>query len=160
MRCHRNAALDCRTTELCEIMGCQAATIPDRAGVPQVPAAPTLNALERLAVRVHDRIEGLRKPAPEPPLPPLPSLTMEEVLSEIRTTLPEPAPAPAAPPPPAPPAPPPAPARPPAAKSGPDEIKVVRARYGGWVFVEGGAPVAVAVDAAGAGTTLAILLAG
>lgn len=58
---------------------------------------------------------------------------------------------------PAPPAP-----RPPAgpAKQPPREIKVVAVPHGGWVFVEANAPIAVALDRAGAGNTLAQLLAG
>lgn len=156
MRCHRYAALDCKTAELCEIMGCQA-------GVPQTPAPtppapePSLSWLERKAVALHDRLDGLtRKPAPEPPLDPLPTLTMEQILSEIRAVmpplpdapLPPPAPAPAPPPPPA----------PVATKQPPREIKVIAVPAGGWVFVEQNAPVAVAVDRASAGQMLAQLL--
>lgn len=173
MRCTRNAALDCRQTELCEIMGCQAGLEPPGISTPAKPAegppassteerGPSLSWLERKAVALHDRLEGLaRRPPPEPPLPPLPSLTVEELLSEIRTVMgpaPE-TPLPAAPPP----APAAAPAGAPAAPAAPArqptrEVKVVSVPAGGWVFVEGNAPVAVALDPTGAGQALATLL--
>ena len=130
-------------------MGCQAGV--EQAPAPK-PAQPTLGPLERFAVRLHDRLDAIgRKPAPEPPLPPLPSLTMEELLSEIRAVTSPPPEAPLPPPAPAP-APPPPPRQP------PREIKVVAVPAGGWVFVEGNAPVAVAVDRASAGQMLALLL--
>lgn len=179
MRCTRNAALDCRQTELCEIMGCQAGLEPPGISTPAKPAegppassteerGPSLSWLERKAVALHDRLEGLaRKPAPEPPLPPLPSLTVEELLSEIRTVLGPPPPAggltESAPPSPA--GPPPQFAPPAAAtvrgpmNQAPRELKVISVPAGGWVFVEQNAPVAVALDAAGAGQALTTLLA-
>ena len=77
-------------------MGCQAGVVQEAAPAPPPPAV-SLNALERLAVKLHDRIEAIgRKPTPEAPPPAKP--TMEEVLSEIRTTLAEPPPAPSPPP--------------------------------------------------------------
>jgi len=160
MRCTRHAALDCRQPEACEILGCHAGAA--QVVAPAAPAAVALGPIERAMVRLHDRIEALgRKPARE--LPPLPSLSMDEVMSEIRTMLPDPAPAPVAPPgpPPAPPAAP--PAAPAPARSAPQrqaarEVKIVAVAHGGWVFVEQNAPVAVALDPVGAGQTLAALL--
>jgi hypothetical protein len=147
MRCSRLAAMDCPTGELCEIMGCQHGVAPP----PAAPAEPVLGPIERFAVRLHDRLDSLgRKPLPLPPLPP--PMTIEAVMSEIRATLgePPPAPAPSPPPPPA--------SKPAAAKQPPREIKVVAVPNGGWVFVEANTPVAVALDRAGAGATLAQLL--
>jgi len=148
-------------------MGCQHGVEPIAA-----PAEPALGRIERLAVRLHDRLDALaRKPAPEP-LPVLPSLTMEEVISEIETALNPAAPAdlPAAPvtTPAAPGGPrslPPAPARPEAPPAGVArqaaplrEVRVVSVPAGGFGLIEQGGLVAVALDEAGAGRALAALL--
>jgi hypothetical protein len=87
------------------------------------------------------------------PEPPVLVLTEEFAVSEAR--------APAEPPPATP-----APARPAPAKPTPSErgalreVKVVEVPQGGFVFVEGNAPVAVALDTDGAGRALALLLGG